>query len=360
MKQTELERQELQLNQQQVVSSQKINKPTSPINKTPKLIIQSTATSLSEDDVTEQTSQSSTDEESGVSKTFPVSNRLQPITFKHVPNTNAGTSGEMHKTIKVCTSRKPAITKTMTTSTGQKLIVVSNPQSITTSSILQRTLTIPFVKNLSVKNIDKFKIVTTNSTTPVQLAPINSTSTFSANTKHKVVTVRTNPIKKVIPISQLQVLNAKGGIKVLPIGGKIVTKTNGNSGSPIYIVNSSTNMQALTKSTSSTPSVVMSPMAQECSLSLKKETEEKENNDNLDVVETVKKHFEDKEIEQYNMEEIKAETNEDDKKIKPEIIYDKSNEEERMDVDEAELSDSETTLYNTGKNVTCFYLCTLI
>lgn len=354
LKQNEYERQELHMNQQQAICSQKIKQPASPLNNKPPPQQIATTSSLSEDDVIEQIAQSPVEEEVGISKTLPLPNKsLQPITLKHVPNTNAGTSGELHKTVKVCsTSRKPAITKTMTTSTGQKLIVVSNPQSITTSSILQRTLTIPFVKNISVKNIDKIKIVTTNSSTPVQIAPLNSTSTFNPNTKHKVVTVRTNPIKKVIPISQLQVLNAKGGIKVLPIGGKIVTKTNGNSGSPIYIVNSSTNMQALTKSTSSTPNVVMSPMAQECSINLNKGVQEKEKDDSIELMESDDRNVtEDVEIQQYHIEEIKMETREGDKKNynnKPMM------DEGRVTIDEeVEVSDTETTLYNTGSSINC-------
>nr|XP_022920560.1 BRCA2-interacting transcriptional repressor EMSY [Onthophagus taurus] len=155
----------------------------------------------------------------------------------------------------------PTTKKTLTSKclTGQKLIVVSNPQSMATTSILQRTLTIPFVKNISVKNFDKFKIVTTNSSsTNVQLTSLSNSNIATGQspvTKHKVVTVRTNPtVKKVIPLSQLQILNAKGGIKVLPIGGKIITKTNSGS-TPVYIVNSS-NMQCLTKCTSSTPVIM--------------------------------------------------------------------------------------------------------
>lgn len=256
--------------------------PTSPINKTfNKATLQSSTPSpsiINEDiEMNEQINDKS--------KTSSENKITQHITFKQVSTTSNSTSGEIHKTIKVCTPRKStATTKTVTTSTGQKLIVVSNPQSITTTSILQRTLTIPFVKNIAVKNIDKFKIVTSNATTPVQLAPLSSTSTFNANSKHKVVTVRTNPaLKKMIPLSQLQVLNAKGGIKVLPIGGKIVTKTNGNSGSPIYIVNSSSNMQALTKSTSSTPDVVMSSMTQDSSLEPKPTVENSLDTDSADV-----------------------------------------------------------------------------
>ncbi|KAI4465533.1 hypothetical protein MML48_3g00013693 [Holotrichia oblita] len=178
--------------------------------------------------------------------TCPVLN--QHITLKHV--TTSSSNGE--KQIKVCNARKNLTTKCITT--GQKLIVVSNPQSITTSSILQRTLTIPFVKNISVKNFDKFKIVTTNASTNIQLTTI-TTSGQPTTGKHKVVTVRTNPtVKKVIPLSQLQVLNAKGSIKVLPLGGKIVTKTNTGS-TPVYIVNSG-NMQCVTKSTTSTPIIM--------------------------------------------------------------------------------------------------------
>ncbi|GJQ70633.1 hypothetical protein Trydic_g23023 [Trypoxylus dichotomus] len=169
----------------------------------------------------------------------------QHITLKHVASSPNG-----EKQIKVCGTRKNLATKCITT--GQKLIVVSNPQSITTSSILHRTLSIPFVKNISVKNFDKLKIVTTNATPNIQLT---TTSGQPTTTKHKVVTVRTNPtVKKVIPLSQLQVLNAKGSIKVLPLGGKIVTKTSTGT-TPVYIVNSG-NIQCITKSTTSTPIIM--------------------------------------------------------------------------------------------------------
>lgn len=188
--------------------------------------------------------------ENQVPKTKPVIScpKLnQHITLKHVTSNPNG-----EKQIKVSGARKNLTTKCITT--GQKLIVVSNPQSITTSSILQRTLTIPFVKNISVKNFDKFKIVTTNASPNIQLTPLATSGTVTTG-KHKVVTVRTNPtVKKVIPLSQLQVLNAKGSIKVLPLGGKIVTKTNTGS-TPVYIVNSG-NMQCITKSTTSTPIIM--------------------------------------------------------------------------------------------------------
>ncbi|CAG9814121.1 unnamed protein product [Phaedon cochleariae] len=155
----------------------------------------------------------------------------------------AGSSNEVPKAIRVCPGKKP-ITKTVN---SQKLIVVSNAQSIPTSSILQRTLQIPFVKNVSIKNLEKFKIVPSiSSPTPMHLNNVNSGLN---NVKHKMVTVKTNPnSKKVIPLSQLQVLNSKGSIKVLPLGGKIVGKSVTETASPLFIMNTS---QQPTKSTSS-------------------------------------------------------------------------------------------------------------
>lgn len=155
------------------------------------------------------------------------------ITLKSTPIQLAGPSSDQK--IKVCSAKK-SITKTV--NSGQKLIVVSNAQTITSNSILQRTLQIPFVKNVSIKNFDKFKIVTTNSS-PTSLQVTNVTNSAGNPVKHKVVTVKTNPMaKKVIPLSQLQVLNSKGNIKVLPLGGKIVGKTIGTASSPLYIMNS--------------------------------------------------------------------------------------------------------------------------
>lgn len=188
-----------------------------------------------------------------------INNKLKLLTksnnvmFKPL-NTNTNLNMDLQKTLKMCTSRKP-IPKTVPT-TNQKLIVVSNTQTMPNSSILQRTLTIPFVKNISVKNFDKFKIVSTSGT-PVNLG--NSTvNTNSFNSvKHKVVTVRTsNPAsigKKVLPVTQLQMLN-KGSIKVLPLGGKIVGKTTTTSiPSSMYIMNSMGNIQNLTKTINSIP-----------------------------------------------------------------------------------------------------------
>lgn len=175
------------------------------------------------------------------------------LSFKTI--TSQAPSGEMHKSIKLC-SRKP-LSKTMPA--GQKLIVVSNAQSITGNSILQRTLTIPFVKNLAVKNFDKFKIVTTTSATTNVSAALATNTLGNNSVRHKVVTVRTNPATKKVSLSHLQVLNAKGSIKVLPFGGKILTKTATTPTSNLFIVNSSdSGVQALTKSTTSTPLLVTS------------------------------------------------------------------------------------------------------
>ncbi|RZC40823.1 EMSY [Asbolus verrucosus] len=150
------------------------------------------------------------------------------LTFKQITTTAAGPScSDLQKTVKMC-QKKPVAKPG--TPLGQKLIVVSNAQTIQSSSILQKTLSIPLVKNISVKNFEKFKIVTTSS-------PQIVTATNNINSlKHKVVTVKTNPTtKKVIPLS---LINSKGGIKVLPIGGKIVGKsTTTTTSPPLYIVN---------------------------------------------------------------------------------------------------------------------------
>lgn len=146
------------------------------------------------------------------------------LTFKQI--TTPGTSDGQ----KLC-PKKP-ITKSGPP-LGQKLIVVSNAQSLHTNSILQKTLSIPLVKNISMKNLEKFKIVNTT-TTPQTITTPNNINAF----KHKVVTVKTNPTtKKVIPLS---LFNSKGGIKVLPIGGKFLGKTATTSSPPVFIVNTVT------------------------------------------------------------------------------------------------------------------------
>lgn len=174
------------------------------------------------------------------------------ITIKQTSAQPPGPSNEVQKSIKMCSSKKP-ITKTV--NSGQKLIVVSNAQTIPTNSILQRTLQIPFVKNVSIKNFEKFKIVTSNSI-PTTIQVTNTTNSGVNSVKHKVVTVKTNPTtKKVIPLSQLQVLNSKGSIKVLPLGGKIVGKTVTASSSPLYIMNTVGASQPFMKSNSNNQAI---------------------------------------------------------------------------------------------------------
>lgn len=174
------------------------------------------------------------------------------ITIKQTSAQPPGPSNELQKSIKMCSSKKP-VTKTV--NSGQKLIVVSNAQTIPTNSILQRTLQIPFVKNVSIKNFEKFKIVTTNSV-PTTIQVTNATNSGVNSVKHKVVTVKTNPTtKKVIPFSQLQVLNSKGSIKVLPLGGKIVGKTVTASSSPLYIMNTVGASQPFPKNNSNSQAV---------------------------------------------------------------------------------------------------------
>ncbi|KAF5303193.1 hypothetical protein FQA39_LY10106 [Lamprigera yunnana] len=206
------------------------------------------------------------------------------ITYKHVAS--PGPSSEIQKSLKVCTTRKP-LTKGIT---GQKLIIVSNAQSISTSSILQRTLTIPFVKNVSVKSFDKFKIVSTSANTSNLFTSVANVTanTFTANSaKHKVVTVRTNSNnKKIIPVAHLHALNAKGSIKMLPVSGKIFTKPSTTS-SPLYIMNNVGGIQAITKSTSSTP-VIMTCKPQDPITEIKPTSKSKTaNNEDLLCIENV-------------------------------------------------------------------------
>ena len=185
------------------------------------------------------------------------------LSGQHVTLRQVGMSSGGDKITKVCTTRK---TLTAKGTIGQKLMVVSGPQTVTTSSILQRTLTVPFVKNISVKNIDKFKIVSTNSPPNLQLQPLTTPISAAAPpSKHKVAGVRSgSSVKKVIPLSQFQVLNSKGNIKVLPFGGKIVSKSNVGltSNTPVYIVNSNS-MPCFTKSTTSAPPLIMTSRTQE-------------------------------------------------------------------------------------------------
>lgn len=165
-----------------------------------------------------------------------------------------GPSGDIQKAIKIC----PRKTLTKAMPTGQKLLVVSNSQSTPTNSILQKTLTIPYVKNLSVKNFDKFKIVTTTTiTNSLPVTPVTNSSFNSNSVKHKVVTVRTNPTTKKLSLSHLQVLNAKGNIKVLPFGGKILSKTTTAPASNLFIMNTTDGLQ--TKSILSAPVMVAKP-----------------------------------------------------------------------------------------------------
>lgn len=159
--------------------------------------------------------------------------------------------GDVHKSIKICPRK--AITKTV--SPGQKLIVVSTAQSVS-SSVLHRALTVPIVKNL-----DKFKIVSSTTGTTTTL-PLTAAKNIGANSiRHKVVTVRTNTLPKKVSLSHLQVLNAKGSIKVLPFGGKIITKSATIPTSNLIIVNSGES-NSITKSITSTP-VIMTAKPQE-------------------------------------------------------------------------------------------------
>ncbi|XP_074042716.1 uncharacterized protein isoform X2 [Leptinotarsa decemlineata] len=167
-------------------------------------------------------------------KPIPNVKHNSSIASKFPPSQLAGSSNEVQKSQKICLGKK---CNSKPVNSSQKLIVMSNPQTVPTSSILQRTLQIPFVKNVSIKNFEKFKIVT-SSTTPTTLHLTNAINSGVNSVKHKLITVKSNSTaKKVIPLSQLQVLNSKGSLKMLPLGGKVVGKTG--TPSPLYFVNAS-------------------------------------------------------------------------------------------------------------------------
>lgn len=149
--------------------------------------------------------------------------------------------GDIHKSIKLCP--KKAMAKSG--SAGQKLIVVSAPQPVA-PSMLHRALTVPVVKNL-----DKFKIVSTTAATSTTL-PMTAVKNAGNSLKHKVVTVRTNSLPKKVSLTHLQFLNAKGSIKVLPFGGKIITRTTTIPSSNLILVNSG-DSKGTVKSIASTP-----------------------------------------------------------------------------------------------------------
>lgn len=159
--------------------------------------------------------------------------------------------GDINKSIKLC----PRKTIARTASACQKVIVVTAAQQVP-PSMLQRALTVPVVKNL-----EKFKIVSTTASTPTTL-PIAAAKTSGANSiKHKVVTVRTNALPKKVSLSHLQFLNAKGSIKVLPFGGKIITKTTTLPTSNLIIVNSGEDKNAVKTVTST--SMILSTQSHE-------------------------------------------------------------------------------------------------
>ncbi|KAF7271775.1 uncharacterized protein LOC143193594 [Rhynchophorus ferrugineus] len=98
---------------------------------------------------------------------------------------------------------------------GQKLIVVSTAQSVST----QKTLSVPLNK-LSKFNLEKFKIVGSSQfPTTLQVSSVGNNQNLSP----KLVTLKSTSGKKVIPLSQLHMLNSKG-LKVVPYSGKVYDK----------------------------------------------------------------------------------------------------------------------------------------
>lgn len=168
------------------------------------------------------------------------------------------------KSIKICPARKVLTATPRTQNQSQKLIIVSNSQGSTTSSILQRTLTIPFVKTISMKNLDKLKVITTSSA-------VSTSTTSTTNQKPKLLTVHTkmkgNSGKHInIPFIQgvqLQALQNKGAIKMVPLSttAKTTSKSGGinTTTTSVYIMNSNA-ISAVTSSNSS-PIMTTKPQA---------------------------------------------------------------------------------------------------
>lgn len=96
---------------------------------------------------------------------------------------------------------------------NHKVMVVSNAETSATNSILHKTLSVPISK-ITKLNLDKFKIVPSSFSSALQ---VSGNKNFISKTG-----------KRIIPLSQLQMLNhkfsSKGGIKVLPISSKILGK----------------------------------------------------------------------------------------------------------------------------------------
>lgn len=101
-----------------------------------------------------------------------------------------------------------------TISIGQKVIVVSNSQTIPTNSILQKTLSVPMNK-LTKLNLDNFKIIPNS-----QLPPTSGLQLPNRNSpKPKLVTIKGTSNKKLISLSKLQMLNANANLKMVPYEG---------------------------------------------------------------------------------------------------------------------------------------------
>jgi len=92
----------------------------------------------------------------------------------------------------------------------QKMMLVSN-----SDNMMHKTISVPVTK-VTKLNLEKFKIVPNSFTSGLQVSNLNKNF------------ISTKGGKRIIPLSQLQMLNhklsSKGGIKVLPISSKIIGK----------------------------------------------------------------------------------------------------------------------------------------
>lgn len=101
-------------------------------------------------------------------------------------------------------------TKKFSNKNHQKMMLVSN-----SDNMMHKTISVPVTK-VTKLNLEKFKIVPNSFTSGLQVSNLNKNF------------INTKGGKRIIPLSQLQMLNhklsSKGGIKVLPISSKIIGK----------------------------------------------------------------------------------------------------------------------------------------
>ncbi|XP_066141227.1 BRCA2-interacting transcriptional repressor EMSY [Euwallacea fornicatus] len=143
---------------------------------------------------------------------------LNPVVLLNIQQSMNTVCNNTNEELVSDTNKKSTPKKTI--SIGQKVIVVSNSQTLPTNSILQKTLSVPMNK-LQKLNLDKFKIVPNPHTQISTTAPLQLSSPNLIASKPKLVTIKGTSNKKVIPLSKLQMFNPKANLKVIPYDGTL-------------------------------------------------------------------------------------------------------------------------------------------